>query len=271
MSDSEPETTASVRFLENEALDRINETSGVDPSFCIDPKPINELDPANWREELMEEGFCFETLGKRMHIGMNLAALAPERNEFLQLNAIKPPDFDPRCFGRPLVWNSCDATSKLFAKYKVVRGWGKWAVKHYGDMAYPKTTDPKHFISLVREFLHVRPLAYEIEKWIEYWIKKRLYDTKHTKKGKGLWGEASSDEEVEQDPAPKPAERMSGSKPARRCADCFDWSKIEPFEIKGKRGTFKGYKVAFLAGGRSASGNAGNVKVGYHGCNAYAL
>ena len=196
MSDSEQETTANVRFQEVEALDKINEISGNDSDFMftVNPTSIDELSINTWREDLMAEGFCFETLGKRMGVGMNLTAQAPVPCEIMQKNAIKPPDFDPRCFGRPLVWNSCDATNKLFSKYKIVRGWGKWAEKRYGTEAYPRTTDPNDYITLVREFLHARPLAYEIEDWIIYWIKKRLYVMKHSNKGSGLWGDVSCDD-----------------------------------------------------------------------------
>ena len=94
-----------------------------------------------------------------MGVGVNLTARAPVPVDIVQKNAIKPPDFDPRCFGRPLVWNSCDKTSKLFSKYKIVRGWGKWANKRYGDVAHPMTGNAKDHIMLVRDFLHLRPLA----------------------------------------------------------------------------------------------------------------
>jgi hypothetical protein len=75
---------------------------------------------------------------------------------------------------------------------------------------------------LVRNFLHARPLAYEIDDWIVYWIKKRAYLNKRPNKGRGLWGD-SSDEESEKIEVPKPPKCKSGSKPARRCADLFDW------------------------------------------------
>ena len=51
----------------------------------------------------------------------------------------------------------------------------------------------------------------------------------------GLWGDSSDDdEEASKMEAPKPPECKSGSKPARRCADLFDWTKLEPFNVKGK-------------------------------------
>jgi hypothetical protein len=68
----------------------------------------------------------------------------------------------------------------------MVRGWGKWAEKKYGTCACPKASDPKQYVMLVRDFLHVRPLAYEIDDWMVYWIKKRDYLNKKPNKGRGL-------------------------------------------------------------------------------------
>jgi hypothetical protein len=78
---------------------------------------------------------------------------------------------------------------------------------------------------------------------------------KRPNKGRGLWGD-SSDEESEKIEVPKPPKGKSGSKPARRCADLFDWEKLEPFDIKGKASTYKGFKVPYLAGKCSGTAHA---------------
>jgi hypothetical protein len=82
-----------------------------------------------------------------------------------------------------------------------------------------------------------------------------------------------SDEETEKIEVPKPPKCKSGSKPARRCADLFDWEKLEPFDIKGKASTYKGFKVPYLAGKYSSAAHAAghNFVKGYHACSAYAL
>jgi hypothetical protein len=60
MSDSEPETTANVRSLEDEKLDKILETAdnSDDTLYTVCPTCIDELSIATYREQLQEEGFC---------------------------------------------------------------------------------------------------------------------------------------------------------------------------------------------------------------------
>ena len=124
MSDSEPETTANVQSLKDEKLDKILEQAdnSDDTLYTARPTCIDELSVVTYREQLQAEGFCMETLKKRCSIGMNLAARELEITEIMRKNAVNQPDFDPRCFGRPLVWNNCDKTSKLFYNSKFVRG-----------------------------------------------------------------------------------------------------------------------------------------------------
>ena len=59
MSDSEPETTANVRSLEDEKLDRILEQAdnSDDTLYTVCPTCIDELSVATYREQLQEEGF----------------------------------------------------------------------------------------------------------------------------------------------------------------------------------------------------------------------
>ena len=59
MSDSEPETTANVRSLEDEKLDKILETADNSDNtlYTVCPTCIDELSVSTYREQLQEQGF----------------------------------------------------------------------------------------------------------------------------------------------------------------------------------------------------------------------
>ena len=59
MSDSEPGTTANVRSLEDEKLDRILEQAdnSDDTLYTVCPTCTDELSVSTYREQLQEEGF----------------------------------------------------------------------------------------------------------------------------------------------------------------------------------------------------------------------
>jgi len=147
---------------------------------------------------------------------------------------------------------------KLNAVYRIAYNWSKTSgVQNMIETeilggALPNKLEPVMF---VRQFLALRPLSQDLERWIEYW---------------STWGRMVGDFRVSlgQDVTTPP---ITAADVPHVAADLFDWDRAE---IK-RFGKFECHSVPYLPGHHKA-GELGDLRkngfrLAYHGTNAYAL
>ena len=72
-------------------------------------------------------------------------------------------------------------------------------------------------------FLSLRPIANDLDRWMQYWITHRNKQRKASG-AQGVWADPSSAVSAIPDAVVPP--QVAG-KPAKNCADLFDWDKAE--------------------------------------------
>ena len=157
------------------------------------------------------------------------------RTQFQRENKIPPIPFDPKCVGKPLLWNNSD-------NYTIARVWCK---KTQASFAVEKATPPmpnmREGLEHLRQMLLFRPLSTDLDRWAKLWAaacreEKRKADMPIPPDG--VWLEEPrrkrrSDSEEKEIPAFLPP--VCDGTP-RSAADLLDWENAEI-------GTLDGYKI----------------------------
>ena len=122
----------------------------MDSSPAPDPAQLHfiELDKLpmdNWQSALEKTGIRLEVVQHSYSPGAALSSHAWEKSNFCRQKDICPPEFDPNCFGVPLLWNSADAESEFYG-YQVCLGWGKKVAKWIPKLSQFRPNERKEFV-----------------------------------------------------------------------------------------------------------------------------
>jgi len=224
---------------------------------------LNELTGSNWRETLQGNGMDPAVLSLEYSPGNDLSSRVWNRSQYSVEKGIRPPEFEPKSFGCPLLWNSAESGTKYYG-YRTVFGWGR-NTKHW----YPAKTDfmpqnRREFLFHFRDFLAIRPLSRDLDRFIPYWSRSAEA------------GEGGSSSGSAQQPRGGSLPTQVEGKGARSCADLFQWDSPTMFEHNYAKGNGKveGFVLPYKPGVRILNGEpteadkAAGWEVGYHACSA---